>query len=417
MSFTNLFAIAIENSRLYEKVNQENLYLRQEIRGKYAYENIVGRSPRMLELFRRMDNVISGSANVLITGESGTGKELIARAIHYNGSRKEKRFVAIDCGAIPENLIESELFGYKKGAFTGAVFDKKGLFEEADGGTVFLDEITNTSRSLQAKLLRVIQEREIRRVGDSADRKVDVRLIAATNRDLKQWVQTNQFREDLYYRLNVLSLHIPPLRERKDDIPPLANHILKELVKQNPSLPHTFSRDAIRTLSRYDFPGNIRELENVVESAFYMAQKEEIQVEDFPPEISIQQNSQGLLREETSLRDMDKGPSKDFGQNDVMGIAGEVVQNQALKIFKNMEHGGSSFWKVVKDPFMRRELSKEVVREVVRMGLMQSNGKYKGMLEMFHVENKDYTVFMNFLRKHDCLVDFRPIRKSSLSHS
>jgi Nif-specific regulatory protein len=417
MSFTNLFAIAIENARLYEKVNRENLYLRQEIRGKYAYENIVGRSPRMLELFRRMDSVISGSANVLITGESGTGKELIARAIHYNGSRKEKRFVAIDCGAIPENLIESELFGYKKGAFTGAVFDKKGLFEEADGGTVFLDEITNTSRSLQAKLLRVVQEREIRRVGDFADRKVDVRLIAATNRDLKHWVQTNQFREDLYYRLNVLSLHIPPLRERKEDIPLLANHILKELVEQNPSLPHAFSRDAIRTLSRYDFPGNIRELENVVESAFYMAQKEEIQVEDFPPEISAQQNSQGLLREETSLRDMDKGPSKDFGQKDLMGIAGEAVQNQASKVFKNMEHGGSSFWKVVKDPFMQRELSKEVVREVVRMGLMQSNGKYKGMLEIFHVENKDYTVFMNFLRKHDCLVDFRPFRKSPLSYS
>jgi DNA-binding NtrC family response regulator len=254
-------------------------------------------------------------------------------------------------------------------------------------------------------------------VGDSADRKVDVRLIAATNRDLKQWVQTNQFREDLYYRLNVLSLHIPPLRERKEDIPVLANHILKELVEQNPSLPHTFSRDAIRSLSRYDFPGNIRELENVVESAFYMTQKEEIQVEDFPPEISAQQNSQGLLREETSLRDMDKGPSKDFGQKDLMGIAGEVVQNQASKVFKNMEHGGSSFWKVVKDPFMQRELSKEVVREVVRMGLMQSNGKYKGMLEIFHVENKDYTVFMNFLRKHDCLVDFRPFRKSPLSHS
>lgn len=409
LSFTNLFAIAIENSRLYEKLSLENIYLRQEVRGKYAYENIVGRSPKMTDLFRRLDNVVNSSANVLISGDSGTGKELIARAIHYNGARKEKRFIAIDCGAIPENLIESELFGYKRGAFTGAIFDKKGLFEEADGGTIFLDEITNTSRALQAKLLRVIQEREIRRVGDSQDRKVDVRIIAATNRDLKHMVQNGDFREDLFYRLNVLALQVPPLRDHKEDIPLLVNHLLKQLEEQNPTMRHTIDHDALQLLMEYPFPGNVRELENLVESAFYMAQQVEIQVVDFPPEISQLEGKPGapevaspIHAVEDSLRPI-LAPSISEQSSEEKG--------QAMVLFRQMKQEKVSFWKVVKEPFMKREISKELVREVVKLGLEESKGRYKDLLEPFHLQVTEYTVFMNFLKKHSCQVDYKPYRQ------
>ncbi|MFI5176815.1 MAG: sigma-54 interaction domain-containing protein, partial [Terriglobia bacterium] len=408
LSFTNLFAIAIENSRLYEKLSQENIYLRQEVRGKYAYENIVGRSPKMMDLFRRLDSVVNSSANVLVSGESGTGKELIARAVHYNGTRKEKRFIAIDCGAIPENLIESELFGYKRGAFTGAIFDKKGLFEEADGGTIFLDEITNTSRALQAKLLRVIQEREIRRVGDSQDRKVDVRIIAATNRDLKQMVQQGEFREDLFYRLNVLTLNVPPLREHKEDIPLLVNHLLKELERQNPAMRHTISRDALQVLMGYPFPGNVRELENLVESAFYMAQESEIQGGDFPSEISVKKGDlippraavPSVLKESSPLIALSLHKEGRFEETE-----------QAMRLFQLMKQDKVSFWKVVKEPFMNREISKELVREVIKIGLQESRGRYKDLLGSFNLQGTEYTVFMNFLKKHSCQVDYKPYRQ------
>jgi Nif-specific regulatory protein len=419
MSFTNLFAIAIENSRLYEKLHQENIYLRQQVRGKYSYEKILGRGPRMMELFRRLDSVVTSSANVLITGESGTGKELIAQAIHYNGSRKDKRFVAIDCGAIPENLIESELFGFKKGAFTGAMVDKKGLFEEADGGTIFLDEITNTSRTLQAKLLRVIQEREIRRVGDSVDRRVDVRLIAATNRDLRQMVQSGEFREDLFYRLNVLNLNIPPLRERREDIPLLINHLIKELVQQNPGMPRTISRDATRMLMRYDFPGNVRELENLVESAYYMAQSNEIQIKDFPPEITqftqTKKISEGARATEKTVEAAEEIPTPTAKPLSTPSTATESGENEerALTLYWKIRNEKISFWKVVKEPFMNREISKEVVREVVKIGLSETRGRYKDLMKHFNIPASDYTVFMNFLRKHNCQVDFKPFRQKS----
>lgn len=413
MSFTNLFAIAIENARLYEKLNQENIYLRQEVHGRYAYENILGRSPKMMELFRRLDSVVTSSANVLIFGESGTGKELIARAIHYNGSRKEKRFVAIDCGAIPENLIESELFGYKRGAFTGAVLDKKGLFEEADGGTVFLDEITNTSRGLQAKLLRVIQEREIRRVGDSQDRKVDVRLIAATNRDLKQMVQNGEFREDLFYRLNVLHLSIPPLRERKEDIPLLVNHILKQLAQQNPGMARTISQEALRLLMEYTFPGNIRELENLVESAFYMAQGDEIQRKDFPPEVIHLSGGMEIHETKGARVPTEISTSQSASQTSASSHGKQDERIQALEFFRRMKETRETFWNVVKEPFMKREISKELVREVIKIGLRESRGRYKDLLKPFHLEESEYTVFMNFLRKHGCQVDYKPYRQES----
>jgi Nif-specific regulatory protein len=258
-------AAAIENAQLHEKLRSENIELRQEIREKFHLSNIVGTSSAMQKVFATLESAARTSSNVLIVGESGTGKELVAKAIHYASARRERRFVPVDCGALPSQLLESELFGHKRGAFTGAASDKPGLFEEADGGTIFLDEITNMSESLQARLLRVVQEGEIRRLGETRERKVDVRIIAATNRDPRKEMEEGRMREDLYYRLDVITINIPPLRERGDDIPLLGNYFL---TKHNASLKRKrsgFASDAQGVLVRYDWPGNVRELENEIE--------------------------------------------------------------------------------------------------------------------------------------------------------
>lgn len=270
-SFSNMAGVAIENARLYEKVRQEkeslsreNEDLKTEVLEKYQKYNIVGKSKLIRNVFRLIENSADHEATVLIQGESGTGKELVAKAIHYNGIRRHKKFIAVDCGALPENLLESELFGYKKGAFTGAGSDKKGLFEEADGGTLFLDEISNTSTVLQAKLLRVLQEGEIRRVGETSTRKIDVRVIAATNRNLLEDVKAGVFREDLYYRINVVPIVLPPLRERREDIPLLIAFFLDKYAaihhKERPQI----SQELADLMSQMPWEGNIRELENVV---------------------------------------------------------------------------------------------------------------------------------------------------------
>jgi Nif-specific regulatory protein len=289
-SFANIAGIAIENARLYEKLNlekedlsKENIDLKFEIQEKYTKYNIVGRSKTMKQIFRIIEAAAENPANVLIQGESGTGKELVAKAIHYNGSRKNKKFVAVDCGALPENLLESELFGYKKGAFTGATSDKKGLFEEADGGTIFLDEITNTSLNFQSRLLRVIQESEIRRVGDTETRKINVRFVAATNRNLQEQVKSGAFREDLYYRINVIVVNLPPLRERKEDIPLLVQYIIE---KQNKNI-KSVRGELMERLVQYDWPGNIRELENVLSRMMLFAEKETLTAENLPEEIGV----------------------------------------------------------------------------------------------------------------------------------
>src|SRR5258707_4092672 len=234
----------------------------------------------MRELLAKLVRVEPTDVTVLITGESGTGKELIARAIHANSKRAARPFVPVNCAAISETLLESELFGHVKGAFTGAVKLRQGLFEEASGGTFFFDEIAETTPAFQAKLLRVIQEHEIRRVGDNASIPVDVRVIAATNKDLKQAIAEKRFREDLFYRLNVVPLHAPPLRERKEDIPLLAHHFLGRFNQRNGSR-RTLTHGALQKMTAYDFPGNVRELENVVEQAAALARTNEIQAHDF----------------------------------------------------------------------------------------------------------------------------------------
>jgi transcriptional regulator with GAF, ATPase, and Fis domain len=267
----------LENAKQYQKIYHENMRLRREVEQQYSFHGLIGNSPAMLGVFELLHRIIPGETRILIEGESGTGKELIARTIHYNGPRKANKFVPVDCGALPETLLESELFGHVKGAFTGATSTKKGLFEVAHQGTLFLDEITNTSITFQAKLLRAIQEGEIKPVGAEQSRKVDVRIIVATSGDLKAEVAAKEFREDLYYRLNIITIQLPPLRERKEDIRLLADHFLNqylEKTKQAKQL-HGFAAPAMRILENYDWPGNIRELENIIERAVTLAHPHE----------------------------------------------------------------------------------------------------------------------------------------------
>lgn len=279
-TFANQAAIAIENAKLYESLRQENRQLREEVQRMHSFKEIIGQSPKMKEIFDVMSRVVESDASVLIEGESGTGKELVARAIHYNGHRKDKAFMALFCGSLPDSLLESELFGHKKGAFTGAVTDKKGLFEAADGGTFFLDEIGDLSMNIQSKLLRVLQEGEIKRVGDNQIRKVDVRIISATNKVLTDLVKEGTFREDLYYRLNTIRIQMPPLRQRTTDIPLLAHHFLDKYAGKRKTEIKGFDRDVLNALVSYSWPGNVRELENTVERAVVMAKGEFIAVDD-----------------------------------------------------------------------------------------------------------------------------------------
>jgi Nif-specific regulatory protein len=263
-TFANQAAIAIENARLYEQIRQENQYLKQAVQERYGFENIIGRSGRMREVFSLISRVSQSNLPVLIRGESGTGKELVARAIHHNSPRSQRRYFSENCAALPDTLLESELFGHSRGAFTGADSTHKGLFELADGGTLFLDEVGDMSVALQSKLLRALQDGEIRPVGSEATRRVDVRIISATNRDLEMLVKQKTFREDLYFRLNVISIRLPALRERSEDIPLLVDHFLGKVARENSAPKLRVDPTLMALLTRYDWPGNVRELENAV---------------------------------------------------------------------------------------------------------------------------------------------------------
>ena len=277
----------IANARLHEELFSEARRLRQEVQGKYAPHGIIGSSPKMQELFALLERIIPTEGRVLLEGESGTGKELIARVIHYGGPRHQGPFVAVDCGALPAHLLESELFGYVKGAFTGALRDKKGLFEEADGGTLFLDEIANMPLDVQAKFLRALQEGEIRPIGATQVRKVEVRIIAAASVNLRQHVQAEKFRQDLFYRLNVVNVALPPLRERKEDIAVLAQHFLKKMAERHGKKITAIKPETVAYLESYPWPGNVRELENVLERMVILAEPklEQITPELLPAEI------------------------------------------------------------------------------------------------------------------------------------
>jgi len=265
----------------------ENKLLRSEVLGKYRFENIVGKSPQMQEIFELVETVADTKATVLITGESGTGKELIAKAIHYNSPRQEGPFIRINCAALPEGLVESELFGHEKGSFTGAIRQSRGRFELADRGTLLLDEISEISLHLQGKLLRVLQEREFERVGSGVSIQVDVRIIATSNRNLNRLIEKGKFRKDLFYRLNVVPIHIPPLRERREDIPALAEHFLRKYNLENNRQIEGISQKVFEMFLEYFWPGNVRELENFIERAVVTAKGKILNPRDFPRELTF----------------------------------------------------------------------------------------------------------------------------------
>lgn len=279
------FKACVERALSYNKAISENVYLRKQLNEKYQFNKIIGTSPPMEEIFKLLERVADTDSTVLVLGESGTGKELVARALHFNSRRRLAPFIPVNCAALPENLLESELFGHRKGAFTGAVNDKKGLFQEADGGTIFLDEIGSMPALLQSRLLRVLQDGEVRRVGDNTPTYVNVRVIAATNEPLQKKIAAGTFREDLFYRLNVIPVNVPPLRERREDIPLIATNYLRYKVSQRLGHHVQMTKGAMQMLGHYDWPGNVRELENVLERASVLCENSIIQPHDLPSNI------------------------------------------------------------------------------------------------------------------------------------
>ncbi len=292
--------LTLKKAEERERLRKENRLLQQSMRERYSFAQMIACSPAMQDIFTTIEKVAEYKTTVLITGESGTGKELIARAIHYNSSRADKPLIPVNCGAIPETLLESELFGHKKGAFTDAVRDKTGLFQEAHGGSIFLDEIGELPLQLQVKLLRVLQEEEVKRVGDTRSIKIDIRVMAATTKNLAKEVKAGRFRDDLYYRINVLQIAVPPLRERFEDIPLLIRHFIDKTGKRLGLKIDELDPAAGRVLQRYYWPGNVRELENVIERAIVMAEGRTIELEDLPPSLQ-QAQSAAILADDENL--------------------------------------------------------------------------------------------------------------------
>lgn len=323
----NELKVKIERALSYENAMAENKVLKTTLKTKYHFNFIIGDSEPMLQIYRTIEKVSRTNTTILITGESGTGKELVARAIHESSLRSEKPFVTLNCAAMPETLLESELFGYTKGAFTGAVANKKGLFETADGGTIFLDEIGAIPLNMQSKLLRVLQEKEIRHVGGNENISVDVRVVAATNENLEEKIAKGEFREDLFFRLSVIPMRLPPLRERKQDIPMLAAHFLAQFEKEN-KIKISISDDALAALSEHAWPGNIRQLENMLKRIATLSETGLIDTDELPPEIKTTayakkasvQSQADVLTEEKILQ------LKDFLKNVEESYIGKVIK-------------------------------------------------------------------------------------------
>ena len=288
--------MVIKRALEFRDLRRENLALKKQLKNKYKFENFIGDSPQMNKVFRVIEKVADTDSTVLILGESGTGKELVARALHYHSSRRDKPLVPVNCGAIPEDLLESELFGHEKGAFTHAIKTRIGRFELADGGTIFLDEVAEMSPHLQVKLLRILQEQEFERLGATKTIRCDVRILAATNKDLDKLVQESAFREDLYYRLKVIPIEIPPLRDRRTDIPLLVHHFLENTSRNKKKKIKGISKDVMRAFMGYDWPGNVRELENIIERMVILTEGTSLTMDDVPEKIARKQVSEQPIK-------------------------------------------------------------------------------------------------------------------------
>ena len=353
---------------------------------RHLNAELTGTSLQFLELKEEIARVSHSEAKVLITGESGAGKELVARAIHEGSPRARNPFVPINCAGMPETLLESELFGYVKGSFTGAYRDKPGKLEVAHRGTVFLDEIGEMTLRMQGLLLRFLETGELQKVGaDRATAVVDVRVIAATNRNLSVMIADGGFREDLFYRLNVIHLVVPPLRDRREDIPILAEHFLRRF-SHNGSTVRQLSPETIQALREYPWPGNVRELENAIERLVVKARTEVATVEDLPVEIRAQRG--------VALR-----PKR------------ERRRTVADDLYRRLREEQESFWTSVYPLYMQREITRDNVRDVVRRGLEEARGNYRIVARLFNMEPGDYKKFLNFLRKHDCQLPFKEYRQ------
>ncbi|MFC2173163.1 sigma 54-interacting transcriptional regulator, partial [Acidobacteriota bacterium] len=397
-ALSNILALALENAGLHESSGQEISHLRKEMQQAFRFEGIVGESDEMARIQDKIGILLDNDSTVLIYGESGTGKEVVARTIHYNSNRRDEPFVAVDCGTIPETLIESELFGHVKGAFTDARSSRPGLFQEADGGTVFLDEISNTSPAFQAKLLRVLQEGEIRPVGANAFRKVDVRVLVATNKDLQILVHEDSFRADLFYRLNVIRIDLPALRERMVDLPLLVDHFIKKFNSKWDKQVQGISRDALAVLQRFTWPGNVRELESVIASAIVTASGDAIQTRDLPQAILKPARGNG------SSNSMENGMNADLQERS--------EQEQASTIYSLLVERKASFWDEVHQPFVNHEMTKNTVRHIIRLALKDARGIYlKAARGLGLVGDDECKRFMNFIYNNDCKVDPGPYKK------
>ena len=344
---------------------------------------IVYASPAMRDVCATAERVAAGDGKILITGESGVGKDLIAQYIHAQSPRAKNRFVAVNCAAFPETLLETELFGHAKGSFTGAYRDKPGRFQLAHQGTIFLDEVGEMSLRMQAQLLRFLESGEIQTVGrDAGPTRVDVRIIAATNRDLSERVASGHFREDLLYRIKVIHLHVPALRDRREDIRPL---VLRAVARAGRSV--RLADAALEALDRYRWPGNVRELQNVVEQVSWMSKGEEVQLSDLPEEIRLPPNA--LLPKRERRRQL------------------------ANELYEALVGGHYGFWDHIRALFLSRDMTRHDLRQLLRRGLTTTRGNYRALLPLFGVPESDYKRFMNFLAAHDCVVDFREFRTAT----
>ena len=327
--------LIIRNLVEHHNLIEENISLRQKVEDRHNFEGIIAKSPKMMKIFELIKTVAPTNTTVLITGESGTGKEIIARAIHHQSQRRNKPFIVTSCAALPETLLESELFGYEKGSFTGAVEQRKGKFEAADTGTLFLDEIGEIDSNTQVHLLRALEEKKITRIGSNEEIEVNVRIIAATNKKLRTLIEQEKFREDLYYRLNVVTIDLPPLRSRREDILPLAEHFLKKYAKENDRPVRSFSAEVVEFMLNYDWPGNVRELENMIERGVVLSKDKAITLAEFPQELTNPAQSKGktleALERNHILKVLDETGSNIARTARILGIHRMTLYNKLKK--------------------------------------------------------------------------------------